>query len=78
MRMTVALLYLAGCPNYLVADQRPREALRDFILVGRDHARHPSLAWSAPARSSRRGSWSNDPTNQEAISKSRGTPIHRS
>jgi len=32
MRMTVAMLYLAGCPNYLVADQRPREAL---VAVGR-------------------------------------------
>ena len=32
MRMTVALLYLAGCPNYLVADQRFREAL---VAVGR-------------------------------------------
>jgi hypothetical protein len=32
MRMTVALLYLAGCPNYLVADQRLREAL---VAVGR-------------------------------------------
>ena len=39
---------------------------------------HPtSSLWSAPAPGSRRASSSNDPTNQEVISKSRDTPIHR-
>ena len=40
---------------------------------------HPtSSRWSVPARYSRTASSSNDPTNQEVISKSRDTPIHRS
>src|SRR5271166_303701 len=40
---------------------------------------HPtSSPWSEPAPVSRRGNSSNDPTNQEVISKSRDTPIHRS
>jgi len=37
-----------------------------------------SSPWSAPAPGSRRGNSSNDPTNQEVISKSRDTPIHKS
>ena len=39
---------------------------------------HPtSSPWSAPEPGSRRGNSSNDPTNQEVISKSRDTPIHK-
>ena len=37
-----------------------------------------SSLWSVPAPDSRKGSSSNDPTNQEVISKSRDTPIHKS
>jgi hypothetical protein len=37
-----------------------------------------SWPWSAQAPRSRKASSSNDPTNQEVISKSRDTPIHRS
>ena len=37
---------------------------------------HPtSSPWSAPAPDSNAAPWSNDPTNQEEISKSRDTPI---
>jgi hypothetical protein len=42
-------------------------------------AGHPtSWLWSARAPGSRKASLSSDPTNQEVISKSRDTPIHRS
>ena len=41
------------------------------------NAPHWSL-WSVPAPRSKRASSSNDPTSQEAINKSRDTPIHRS
>ena len=38
---------------------------------------HPTWSpWSAPARGSRTANSSNDPTNQEVISKLRDTPIH--
>jgi hypothetical protein len=40
---------------------------------------HPTSSLSSgPEPGSRRASWSNDPTNQEAISKSHDTPIRRS
>jgi hypothetical protein len=38
---------------------------------------HPtSSLWYAPERDSRTANSSNDPTNQEVISKLRDTPIH--
>ena len=37
----------------------------------------PTSFWSVPTPGSRRENPSNDPTNQEATSKSRDTPIHR-
>ena len=37
-----------------------------------------SSLWSVPAQGWRRGNSPNDPTDQEAISKSRQTPIHKS
>ena len=37
-----------------------------------------SSLWSVPAPGSRTANSSNDPTNQEVISKSRDTPIHKS
>ena len=37
-----------------------------------------SWLWSVPAPDSRRGNSSNDPTNQQVISKSPDTPIHKS
>jgi Transposase, Mutator family len=37
-----------------------------------------SSLWSVPAPGSRRGDSSSDPTNQEVISKSPDTPIHKS
>jgi Transposase, Mutator family len=40
---------------------------------------HPTWSlWSGPEPGSRRASWSNAPTNQEAISTSQDTPIRRS
>ena len=51
--------------------------VRPSPLARRQRAR-TSSPWSVPAPASRRASSSNDPTNQEVISKSRDTPIHRS
>jgi hypothetical protein len=71
----------AGHQGTRLARRRSRDGVqahrvRTSPLACRQHA--TSSLWSAPAPASRKGNSSNDPTNQEVISKSRDTPIHKS
>jgi hypothetical protein len=61
-------------------EQRHRDGVqahrvRPGPLAGRERT-PPGRAGSVPAPGSRMASWSNDPTNQEVISKPRDTPLH--
>jgi hypothetical protein len=65
-----------SCQDHPARGRAPGVRVRTSPLACRQHA--TSSLWSAPAPASRKGNSSNDPTNQEVISKSRDTPIHKS